>query len=664
MTDRLVESGSAGKLVGEPGGGVVSDVVDPAILFEPVRIGPLEMPNRLMMAPMGTCLEREGRVTDETIAYYRRRARGGVGATTVEGCLISPDTVGPEPRISSPEYLPGLSGLAAAIREEGVVAGVQLMHPGRQVVAGPVVAPSAVPLNSMAPEPHALEPAEIEKIVAEYARAAALAREAGFQFVEVHGAHGYLPSNFLSPLDNRREDDYGGDLEGRARFSLEVASAIVAELGDETPLVWRLNGEDGIPGGLVLEEAVAVAQMLEAAGCAAISVSAGTWHTLHITLAPMFAGRGRMLPLAATIRREVSVPVIAVGRLDEPLAAASAVAEGAADLICLGRGLIADPDWPEKVREGEAEEIRPCIACNACVDLVGRGEHARCAVNPEVGRELTWELPPAPESREVMVVGGGPAGMEAARVARLRGHHVSIWERDDALGGKLEAAALAPSKSEVLRFRDYQIHCLQELGVEVHLGVEVGSETVAAEAPDAVVVAVGAEPLIPPIPGLGGENVHDAVELMRGRSPLRAGMRLAVIGGGATGCEAAELAVAAGAEVTILEMDRSIGSGIEPITRRHLVRELKRAGVGILTESKVVMVEPDRVLYEDVAGETRELEADLVALALGWRPRGPRSASAAEFGAGEAEVVLLGDALAPADFVHAINAGADAGLAL
>ncbi|OJU83231.1 MAG: hypothetical protein BGO11_00920, partial [Solirubrobacterales bacterium 70-9] len=580
----------------------------------------------------------------------------------VEGVLVSPDTVGPEPRISSPEYLPGLRRLAIALREEGVVAGVQLMHPGRQVVAGPVVAPSPVPLNSIAPTPHELGREEIAGVVADYARAAALAREAGFQFVEVHGAHGYLPSNFLSPLDNRRDDQYGGDLEGRARFSVEVASAIVAELGEEMPLVWRLNGDDGVPGGLVTDEAAAVAQMLEAAGAAAISVSAGTWHTLHITLAPMFAGRGQMLPFAAAIKAAVTVPVIAVGRLDDPRVAANAIADGAADLICLGRGLIADPDWPEKVQRGEPEEVRPCIACNACVDLVGRGEHARCAVNPEVGRELEWRLEPAAERRKVMVVGSGPAGMEAARIAAVRGHEVSIWERDAQLGGKLEAAALAPSKAEVLRFRDYQVRLLGELGVDVHLGAEVGPGTVAAEHPDAVVVAVGAEPLIPPIPGLGGENVHDAVELMRGRPPFTAGMRLAVIGGGATGCEAAELAVAAGAAVTILEMRPSIGSGIEPITRRHMVRELKRSGVNVLTRSKVIMVEPDRVLYEDAEGETHEIEVDSVALAIGWRPLEPDLAE--EFGGGTAEVLLLGDASQPADFVHAINAGADAGLAL
>lgn len=659
MTERLVDLRAQGATLEAARG---APVADPKILFQPQRIGDLELPNRLVMAPMGTCLEEEGRVTDATVAYYTRRARGGIGTVTVEGCLVSADTIGPEPRISSREYLPGLTRLARSLRDQGTVAGVQLMHPGRQVVAGPSVAPSPVPLNRAAPTPRELSVAEIEAIVADYAAAAELAREAGFQFVEVHGAHGYLPSNFLSPLDNRREDEYGGPLENRARFSLEVAAAIVAAVGPDLPLVWRLNGEDGIPGGFELPEAMAVAPMLEAVGVAALSVSAGTWHTLHITLAPMFVERGAMAPFAAAIKGVVDVPVIAVGRLDDPGTAARLIDAGEADLVCIGRGLIAEPDWAQKVELGLLDQVRPCIACNACVDLVGRGEPARCAVNPEAGRELDWKVAPALVSRRVMVVGSGPAGMEAARIAALRGHRVSIWERDEQLGGKLEVAALAPSKTEVLRFRDYQVRRLVELGVEINTGVEVDAQAIVERAPDAVVVATGAEPVIPPIPGLGGANVHDAVDVMRGAVELEPGLRLVVVGGSATGCETAEFAAAAGAEVTILELQPAIGAGIEAITRRHLIRELKRVGVRILTRAKLVMVEPDQVLYEDEQGETRELPVDRVALALGWRPRPPELGEAVR--AAGIEVVVLGDAAAPADFVHAVNAGADAGLGL
>jgi 2,4-dienoyl-CoA reductase-like NADH-dependent reductase (Old Yellow Enzyme family)/thioredoxin reductase len=635
------------------------------VLFEPLTIGPLTLRNRIVMAPMGTCLDQGGHITDDTIAYYVRRAQGGVGTITVEGCLVSPDTIGPEPRISGREYLPGLRRLVEALRPYDVTVGVQLMHPGRQVVEGPVVAPSPVPLNSHAPVPHELTTAEIATIVGDYAAAARLAIDAGFAFVEVHGAHGYLPSNFLSPRDNRRDDAYGGDLAGRARFTLEVARAILDAGGGRLPLVWRLNGDDGVPGGFGLEEAVAVAAMLEAEGVAALSVSAGTWHTLHITLAPMSMRRGHMLSMASAIKRAVSVPVIAVGRLDDPQLAARAIADEHADLVCLGRGLIAEPDWPALVRAGRAAELRPCIACNACVDLVGRGERARCAVNPEVGRERTWAIRPPAHPRRVMVVGSGPAGLEAARIARQRGHEVSIWEREDELGGKLEAAALAPSKREVLRFRDHQVATLGLLGIEAHTGVEVTAAVVTRQAPDVVLIATGADPLIPPIPGLGAEHVHDALDLLRGDVAIAPGDRVAIIGGSATGCETAELLVARGAHVTILEMRGGIGFGIEAITRRELLRTLRADGVELLTRSKVVMVDPDQVLYEDADGETRTVPADHVALALGWRPRGRELADALEAElAGRATVIVLGDASEPADFVHAINTGADAGLAV
>jgi 2,4-dienoyl-CoA reductase-like NADH-dependent reductase (Old Yellow Enzyme family)/thioredoxin reductase len=633
-------------------------------LFEPVRLGPLTLKNRLVMAPMGTCLDNGGFITDDTVAYYRRRAEGGVGAITVEGCLVSSDTLGPEPRISAGKYLPGLRELVETLRPYDVTVGVQLMHPGRQVVQGPSVAPSAVPLNSASPTPHELTGPEIARIVDDYARAAERARDAGFDFLEVHGAHGYLPSNFLSPRHNRRADAYGGSLENRARFSIQVARAIIDAV--DLPLVWRLNGIDAEPDGFDLESATAVARMLEHAGVAAISVTSGTWLTLHQTLAPMSVPRGHMRHLAAAVKRAVSVPVMAVGRLDDPALAEDIVAAGEADLILLGRGLIAEPDWPRLVHDGQLDELRPCIACNACVDLVGRGERARCSVNPEVGRERTWAVEPAPVPRRVMIVGSGPAGMEAARIARQRGHDVSIWERAPRLGGKLEVAALAPSKREVLRYQAHQTSRLVALGVEIHTSSPATAETVAAEQPDVVIVATGADPLVPPIPGIDGPTVFDAQSLLRGEVPVGPGTRLVVVGGSATGCETAELIRAKGAAVTIVEMRASIGRGIEAITRREMVRCLRKAGVEVRTGATVVRIEPGLVGWRDADGAEHDLAADIVALAIGWRPTGAaaREGLGLRNGSGDVEVRVLGDAESPADFVRAVNAGADAGLAI
>jgi 2,4-dienoyl-CoA reductase (NADPH2) len=628
-------------------------------LFEPLEFAGLHLRNRLVMAPMGSCQsDAEGLVTDQTVAYYRRRAEGGVGTITVEAALVNAESHGHEPRLHGPEHVPGMRRVVEAIREHGVTAGIQLMHPGRQVTSGPSMAPSPVPLNSMAPVPHELTADEIVGIVGQYANAARLAEQAGFQFVEVHGAHGYLPSDFLSPVQNQREDAYGGSLERRARFVLDIADAIVEAV--EIPLFWRLSGEELKDGGFSVDDQVQVARWLEERGVACISMSAGTWHTLHMTVAPMFVPRGHLLPYAARMKRELGIPVIAVGRLDEPDLAERVIAEGSADLVLIGRGLLADPDWPRKVQEGRLDDVRPCIACNACVDLVALGLEMRCAVNAELGHELTWEVVPAVRARRVMVIGSGPAGMEAARIARLRGHHVSIWERDGQLGGKLDVASRAPSKSDVLRFRDYQVHKLGELGVDVHLGVDVSAELVEQEAPDVVLVATGAEPLFPPILGIDGPAVVDAQDILNRTLAVLPGAKVVIVGGSATGCETAEFLVHEGIDVTIIEMQRSIGHGIEQITRRHLVRELRKRGVTILVNSKVTAIGADRVVYETADGATTEVPSDHVALAVGWRPRGERLSLQL---AGR-ELVVLGDAESPADFVAAVAAGAAAGMAV
>jgi 2,4-dienoyl-CoA reductase (NADPH2) len=632
------------------------------VLFDSVQLGPLTLRNRLVLAPMGTCLDADGYITEETIAYYVRRARGGVGTITVEGCLVSPEIVGPEPKIYDPRYLPGLTRLVDALRPYEVTVGVQLMHSGRQVVDGPSVAPSPIPLNAYSPVPHQLTPVEIMKIVADYAQAASFAQQAGFDFVEVHGAHGYLPSNFLSRTANQRTDAYGGDLVGRARFSREVACAIVASVGAEMPLVWRINGDDGEGDSFVVDEAVQVSGWLVEDGVQALSVTSGTWRTLALTLAPMSQPRGQMVSLARKVREAVAVPVMAVGRLDDPELAAEVISEERADLIIIGRGLIAEPDWPRKVQEGRFTELRPCIACNACVDRVGRGLIAKCSVNPEVGREQTWAVQPAQAPRRVVVVGSGLAGLEASLIARLRGHEVHLFERDEILGGKLEAAGLAPSKHEVLRFRDYEVRQVVESGVQVHTSTIADADSIAALKPDAVVIATGADPLLPPIPGLEAPHVYDAVDLLSGTVTVEPGTKVVVIGGSATGCETAETLADHGAQVAIVEMRSSVGAGIEAITRRGLIRDLRRRGVEILADAKVVAVESDHIIYENRQGNRDTVPAAVVCMALGWRPRASGlKAQLQELGIA---ITTIGDADRPGDFVAAINAGADAGLAL
>lgn len=632
------------------------------LLFTPLEVAGMRLKNRIVMPPMGTGLpDHEGFVTDRTIDYYRRRAEGGVGMISVEASLIAPDSfgVGPEIRLHGDQFVPGLQRLVESVKAHDCAVGIQLWHPGRQTLLGQPIAPSPIPLSPRTPVPHELTVDEIRGLVRRYGEAAAWCQQAGFDFVEIHGAHCYLPCEFMSPLSNRRTDEYGGELRNRARFSLEIVEAIAEACGPRYPIFFRISGTEGAHGGFDVEDAAQIAAWLVAAGVACISVSAGNWYALHYTIPPMFMERGCLVPYAARIRERVQAPVIAAGRLDDAALCERILSQREADLVAIGRQLIADADWPNKIRDGVPQEVRPCISCNACVDLVAVAKEARCAVNPEVGREGTWKIEPAASPRRVMVVGGGPAGLEAARIARVRGHDVSIWDREPELGGKLDVASRAPDKGVVLRFRDYQVRKLTELGVSMHTGQEVSPELVNGENPDVVLLANGADPLLPPIPGIEGPTVIEAQELLLDRIEVRPGERVAVIGGSATGCETAEHLVVRGAgKVTILDMLPQIGQGIEQITRRHLMSWLRQHGVDILTRAKVTMIEPNQILYQRADGETTALEIDRVALALGWRSRGTLMAGQLE----GREVVALGDASRPADFVAAINAGADAGL--
>jgi len=484
-----------------------------AKLFEPIEIHGMTIPNRIVMPPMTTRLAAsDGTVTPPLIQYYASRADGGAGLITIEMC--SPEPAGRhragELGLSEDRFLPGLRRLTARVAEAGARAAIQIGHAGghtRQDVTGyPPVAPSAVPhvvqeIDTRTIVPEALTSDGIRALVTAFATAAERAIRAGFDAVEIHGAHGYLIAQFLSPLDNRRTDAYGGSLHNRARFALEVIQAC-RQRAPDLPLIFRFSADEFAPGGLTLAEAKEVACWAVEAGADALHVSAGCYRSLPsgaVMIPPMAYREGVFIDLAAAVKKRVRVPVIAVGRLHDPALASRVIEEGLADMVALGRQLIADPEWPRKVRDGRTEEIRPCIACNTCIDGMRQGATIGCLVNPLAGHETEYVDAPNPTPRSILVVGGGPAGMEAARTLTIRGHRVALFEREPQLGGRLRLAAKAPvfqnvetEEQVILKFVTFLARELHRLRVDVKLGHAVTPAVVEALKPDVVVLATGA----------------------------------------------------------------------------------------------------------------------------------------------------------------------------
>jgi 2,4-dienoyl-CoA reductase-like NADH-dependent reductase (Old Yellow Enzyme family)/NADPH-dependent 2,4-dienoyl-CoA reductase/sulfur reductase-like enzyme len=628
-------------------------------LLEPITFanGRLHSKNRVVMPPMGMGYAHEdGRVSDKVIEYYRARAASGVGMIVVENCIIDPDVlgVGPELQLHSEIHLPGLQKLAEVIKGFGALAGLQLNHMGRQTTLGKPVAPSPIPISERGPRPRVLHSADIQFIVDEFVGAAAWVKQTGFDFVELHGAHGYLMCEFLSPVSNKRDDEYGGDFDRRLNFPLAIIRGIRETCGNDFPIQFRLSASEYVPGGLTVEQTAQVSRKLVEAGVASISVSAGNWQTLRYIMAPMFMPAAYLANDAAKIRAAVNVPVIAVGRIHSVKLAEEVLQQGKADLVAVGRGLIADPDWVRKLEDGKQDDIRPCISCNACVDLVSRAQEARCTVNAYLGREQD-KLEPAPHPRHVLVVGAGPAGMEAARIAALRGHKVTLMEKNMRLGGKLIVSAAAPSKTEMHSFIDYLIYQNKKLGVAIYTDSAPDQKAILEMAPDLIINATGSFPVVPPIEGVVQANVLVAEDVMLERR--KAGKRVAIVGGGGTGCEAAEWLVARGHEVAIFEMMAHIGANIEQITRRWMYYELRKAGAQLLTKSKVVKITGDNLVYSDANGEENVYECDTVLIALGYRPTD--DLAFCDDDGFPIPIYRIGDADRPGTILDAVTAGAN-----
>jgi 2-enoate reductase len=623
-------------------------------LFEPGRIGKILIKNRIVMAPMhvGGLTEMDGRLSQRCIDYYVARARGGVGLI-----ITTPHSIRREIR-SYKMWMTGLSELADATHDYGVKIAVQLAAgQGRNVSADYLrsvgaVAPSALPCffnpDVLA---HELRIEEIQQLVQGFQFAAEIVSSAGVDAIELNCHYGYLADEFLTDLWNKRTDGYGGDLEGRLRFPLEIIQAIKRGAGAEFPLSFRFGLTYYLEGARRVEEGLVIARKVEAAGVHAVHVDAGCYETEYWGIPTVYLKPGCLVNLSEMVKKVVNIPVITVGKLGNPKLAERVILDGKADFIALGRPLLADPEWPHKVKQGKFEDIRPCIGCENCLGRMREGKYISCAVNPTTGMERQLAIRQAERAKSVLVVGGGPGGMEAARIAALRGHKVTLWEQGDALGGNLIPASVPEFKQEYRSLVKYLSTQIEKLGVNIELAKEATVERIQAMKFDVVFIATGSTPIIPDVPGIGKGNVVVAVDLLLGKRD--AGQSVIVIGGGLVGCETALYLTQKGKKLTIVETLNDILPDTFRINHTHLQTLLVDANIEILTSTKVLEITDDGIIIADKYGE-RKIKADTIVLAVGFKP--DRSLSETLDGQ-IPEVDEVGDCIEPRKVINAIWEG-------
>lgn len=663
------------------------------LLFTPLTIGSLEVKNRIFMPAMHLNMARNYQVTDRLLDFYAARAQGGAGMITVG--YASVDELSAYPAhigAHRDDYLPGLARLAKVIQQGGARAAVQLNHAGRynhsMALGGKKpVAPSAIASRLTGETPRELTEEEIEQVIGAFAAASARVKSAGFDAVEILAGTGYLISEFLSPLTNQRDDQYGGSLENRMRFGLDVVKAVRQQVGDEFPLVVRINGNDFMPGGIGRKELQEFAVQLVAAGADALCVNVG-WHEAVVPQIVTKVPRGVYGYLAQGIRQRVEVPVIASHRINDPATAREMLALGQCDAVAMGRALIADPELPAKAETGREAEIVHCVACGqGCFDNLFRMRAVECLCNPRAGHEAETTVVATAAPRKVLVVGGGPAGMSAALAAAEQGHRVVLAERNARLGGQLELAGAPPGREEFAQLAEdlaRQVGCHD---IEVLLQTEVDAEFVQQQQADAVLLATGGQSVRPPIPGAEHPHVLQAWDVLNGQR--KPGRRVVIIGGGAVGIETAlalaeagtlsaeavkfllvhgaesyqdllELATRGSHEVVLVEMLKDLGGNFGKTTRWGMLQDLKRYGVQTRVATKVLEITPTGLIIEDASGR-EELPADSVVLAVGTRPHNPLQQRLQQQGI---SCQVIGDAGQVGMVIDAIHQGFKAGRAL
>ncbi len=639
-------------------------------LFQPISIGKLELKNRIVM----TCANASGGGGKHVICYYAERARGGAGLLIVGGMYTFDTGSGKtfyggrkdvteeesqairEFALYGEDLLPGLREFTNTMHDNGAKVAAQLLmtyewkSDWKTNKEGPteLVSPSGGPSGARLGDTRAVTVDEIHQIVEEYGDAASVAQKAGFDAIEIHAGIGYFLNQFLSPHTNSRSDEYGGNLENRMRMLLEIVDSCQRKTGKEFPIIARISAEDFMEGGNTLEDTKPLAMALEKAGVVAIDVETG-WHESPVPMIQQWVKPGAFVYLAEEIKKVVSIPVMTAYRIWDPVLADRIVAEGRADLVGMARALVADPELPNKAREGKFDEINYCIACCRCLDTAISGECPSCAVNARVGREAVYNIEPSTEKKDVLIIGGGPSGMEAARVAALRGHKVTLYDRGRRLGGSLLLACIM--NPELPKFLKYQVNQVRKLPIDVRLNTEVDTDFVERMKPDVVIVATGGKPPTVEIPGIHRDNVllsHDMLKAMV--SPPRKGgalqrllwrlgslalryidrpalirwglrfsfpfrKRVVIIGGGFAGCELADILAERGKKLTLLEESKRLGFDIGITTRWVVLMRLWKFGVRMEKNARVTDI-TEKAVGAIVADSETFFEADTVALTL------------------------------------------------
>lgn len=601
-------------------------------LFEPMKIGKLEIKNRLVVPPMHSgSATKEHLFSEQSFNYFAERAKGGFGLVITEFLCVSKEGLSDETQVGiyDDSFIPNLSEVAKRVKENGAACFAQIHHAGiqsdfnatKQISVGASRIPA---INKLQPV-HELTTDEVWSLVRKFGDAAMRAKKAGFDGVEIHGAHGYLVAQFLSKSTNKRIDEFGGSVTARAKFASEIIKDIKSKCGKDYPVTIRVSGTEDIENGNTIIDSAAQVKIFEAAGADAIHVSIGTIASRTIIVPNSFQP-GFNMENSKKIKASVDIPVICVGRINDPAIAENIIISGAADFVSIGRQSISDPEFPNKVKENRLDEIFYCTGCmQRCIGGTKCEEAdtgVSCMINPFSGKEGLWKIEKTETTKKVVVVGAGPAGLQAAWVLAKRGHNVIVLEKERYAGGQYRLASIPPMKQDLARtIHTYTTLC-NKYGAEIKYGVEANEEILASYNADTIILATGSTPIVPPIKGIDGDNVYKANDILNGDKIL-ANQKLLVIGAGLVGCETAEFLSLYNNKITIVDMIKEMAPLLGKTPRKYLLQKLEEAEIKFKSESKVLEFTLDGIKYEHNGKEGILRGFDSVILAIGSRSYNP-----------------------------------------